>query len=364
MKKLLFIFNSFVSTSVGLFADFPSFLGLLNRVFNRVFNRLNFTKVFIIFVLGFLSRGFVNAFFDVNVFFDFTNSISLTYYFSFSIFIVILHDLIELFQFSIIPSFAVLSDYFRLIVVYSVRFITFFFSFIGYPTNGDPLSVVKAFSYLFSIMPRVSSDAFNLSSIRKSASIYFRGDYRASHKMPIGGFSESNVDCLDIGRVKSYNALMFDADPSKTLRGKNLAATNPQGETLLPRRYNPSASNTQRFNHSGSNPQSGTNPHSGSNQLGINLTDSQNNYPGDIEGGKKLNASQRFKQNSKRRFFWIVWGIHSDKHKSYEDFKQTWNPNTKMWYEIKNDIKNETNEFVHKLTLQKRTLSWILNRRK
>lgn len=140
-------------------------------------------------------------------------------------------------------------------------------------------------------MPSVSSDVFNLPSIRKAASIFFRGDYSTSYKMPIGGFTESNVDRLDISRVKPSNALIFNANPSKTYRGKNLAASNPQrfnqsgsnpqgnnqsgtnpmGETLLPRRYNPSAgnpsaSNPQRFNQSSSNPQAGTNPQSGTNQ--------------------------------------------------------------------------------------------------
>ncbi len=59
-------------------------------------------------------------------------------------------------------------------------------------------------------------------------------------------------------------------------RGHNPSGTNPQGETLLPRRYNPSDSIPRRANHSGINPQTGTYPHSGTNQLGINLTDSQN----------------------------------------------------------------------------------------
>ncbi len=153
-------------------------------------------------------------------------------------------------------------------------------------------------------------------------------------------------------------------------RGYNPSGTNPQGETLLPSRYNPSDSNPPRANPSDSNPRranlSGINPHSGhsgTNQHGINHTDSQNISQGFVHGGEKPSDSKRFKQNSKRRFFWVVWGIHTDKHKSYEDFKQSWNPNTKMWDEIKKDIKNETKEIVHTLALHKRTLVWILNRR-
>lgn len=293
-----------------------------------------------------------------------------------------MHDLIELYQFTIIPSFAVFSDSFRHLVLYFINFITFIFSFL-----------LKAFSYLFSFIPRLSSKPFNFYSTWKAHYIYFWRVHPAYLKMPIGGSTHSDVYSLGVER-QGNNQSDTNTLPAKNIganytmphnqagsnnqsgsnpQGNNLSGTNPlgfnpsgtnpQGETLLPRRYNPSASNPRRFNHPGVNPHSGTNPLSATNLHGSNLTDSQNISPGFIDEGEKLSGTQRFKQNSKRRLFWVVWGIHTDKHKSYEEFKQSWKPNTKMWDEIKNDIKNETKEIVHTLTLHKRSLAWILNRR-
>jgi hypothetical protein len=82
---------------------FKSFLftGLLAKVFNK----LNFTKVIVIFSVGFISRCLVNYLFGLNVFLDYTNIISCLYYVGFSIFIVLVHDLVEHFGFNIVPYF-------------------------------------------------------------------------------------------------------------------------------------------------------------------------------------------------------------------------------------------------------------------
>src|SRR2546423_1099241 len=54
---------------------------------SRVFSRLNFTKVLIIFAVGLISRVIVNYVYDINVFKDYTNVISLTYYGGFAWFV-------------------------------------------------------------------------------------------------------------------------------------------------------------------------------------------------------------------------------------------------------------------------------------
>lgn len=69
-----------------------------------IFNRFNLTKVFIIFIVGFISRILVNQFLGVNVFIDYTNTISLIYYLVMSSFVVIVHELVGYLNFSIIPS--------------------------------------------------------------------------------------------------------------------------------------------------------------------------------------------------------------------------------------------------------------------
>lgn len=49
-------------------------------LFIRIFNRPNFTKLIIIFFIGFFSRLLINHFFHVNVFYDYFNYGSLIYY--------------------------------------------------------------------------------------------------------------------------------------------------------------------------------------------------------------------------------------------------------------------------------------------
>jgi hypothetical protein len=74
--------------------------------FYLFFNRVNLTKIFIIFSFGFMSRFFVNYFSDVNVFVDYTNFISLAYYIFMSIFVVLVHELVSFFNLSISPNFS------------------------------------------------------------------------------------------------------------------------------------------------------------------------------------------------------------------------------------------------------------------
>lgn len=77
-----------------------NFLGLGDKIFNR----LNFTKILIIFFAGLISRYMVNSIFEINVFSDFTNYISYLYYFFFSVFVALVHNFVDHFG---IPSFAI-----------------------------------------------------------------------------------------------------------------------------------------------------------------------------------------------------------------------------------------------------------------
>ena len=76
-----------------------------SKIFNTIFNRYNFTKVVIIFVVGLSSRILVNHIYNVNVYLDYFNYVSLTYYIIFSLFIAISHELVNYFEFSLIPSY-------------------------------------------------------------------------------------------------------------------------------------------------------------------------------------------------------------------------------------------------------------------
>ena len=59
----------------------------------KVWYNVSFRRIFIIFVVGFVSRFFVNSFYDVNVFKEYTSMISLGYYGGMAFFIGFINDL-------------------------------------------------------------------------------------------------------------------------------------------------------------------------------------------------------------------------------------------------------------------------------
>ena len=91
---------------------------LINIIYNissflkRNINRLTLSKVLVIFVVGLVSRVLVNNFWDVNVFVDYLNSISLVYYGMMSIFIVLVNELFSYIDIKILPKIS--FDVFRI----------------------------------------------------------------------------------------------------------------------------------------------------------------------------------------------------------------------------------------------------------
>lgn len=75
-----------------------------SSLWNRIFNRLNLSKVLVIFVVGFVSRVLVNYFWDVNVFIDYLNSISLGYYGFMGIFVVLVNELFSYIDLKLLPK--------------------------------------------------------------------------------------------------------------------------------------------------------------------------------------------------------------------------------------------------------------------
>ena len=74
-------------------------------LFNRIFTFNIMCKVLIIFTVGLISRIFVNAYYDINVFADFLHPVSVAYYFVMSVFITMLH---EFANFNCLPTFSLL----------------------------------------------------------------------------------------------------------------------------------------------------------------------------------------------------------------------------------------------------------------
>lgn len=74
-------------------------------IISKIFNRSNLNKAVIIFTFGLISRIFILNFFKINVFTDYLHYISLSYYSIFSLFIVLIHEVVNYFNINIIPGF-------------------------------------------------------------------------------------------------------------------------------------------------------------------------------------------------------------------------------------------------------------------
>src|SRR6266576_200877 len=72
---------------------------------SRILNKSNFNKFLIIFIVCFVSRVLVNYFYSINVFLDYYNVVSVSYYICMSAFIILVHEFVDYFDFNIIPYF-------------------------------------------------------------------------------------------------------------------------------------------------------------------------------------------------------------------------------------------------------------------
>lgn len=85
---------------------------------------------------------------------------------------------------------------------------------------------------------------------------------------------------------------------------------------------------------------------------------SNNQSLSDIES-HNIHDELNYKDRVKRRLFWFVWKQYTDKFSSYNEFKKSWDVNTKLRDDIKNDIKDSSD--IKKLRKIKRTILWFWN---
>lgn len=93
----------------------------------------------------------------------------------------------------------------------------------------------------------------------------------------------------------------------------------------------------------------------------------QNTIHTDIHS-KALNANcsiiiSKYKNIYKRKLYWYTCIKNKGIYDNYQDYKLSWDPNTKVLHEIKNNLKQEIKEELHKMNLAKRTLSWFFKPR-
>src|SRR6267378_3682104 len=75
------------------------------KEFFKIFNKKSIIKIFIIFIVGFVIRITVNYVYNINVFIDYTNIISIIYYYFMALFAVVINEINLQFQFPISSFF-------------------------------------------------------------------------------------------------------------------------------------------------------------------------------------------------------------------------------------------------------------------
>jgi hypothetical protein len=159
--------------------------------FFKIFNKKSIIKIFIIIIVGFIIRITVNYAYNINVFIDYTNIISIIYYYFMALFVVTINEVISQFQFP-------LSSFF-----------------------SNVFSVIKKF-------PFVNLDDLKLSFLRKTINKFIYG----SNKICLGpdnpvkdNYLKSNIDTpinlfhngmgskinKDLNVNKSYDSTSFYA---------------------------------------------------------------------------------------------------------------------------------------------------------
>ena len=75
-----------------------------NCILIKRMSKLNFIKILVIFVVGFISRILVNYLYGINVFVDYLNSISIGYYSLMAIFVVLVNELFSYIDLKLLPK--------------------------------------------------------------------------------------------------------------------------------------------------------------------------------------------------------------------------------------------------------------------
>lgn len=82
-----------------------------------------------------------------------------------------------------------------------------------------------------------------------------------------------------------------------------------------------------------------------------------------------LSKVKIFKDKSKRRLFWSLWERHKKTYGSYNEFKESWNPDINLRVEIKNDIslrakqvEKDMQDKIEKIRHQKRIIVYFYTR--
>ena len=176
-------------------------------ILGKIFTQSNLNKVIIIFTVGFVSRAFIVNIYDVNVYSQYLDKISLIYYSCFSLFIVIVHELINFYNINIIPSFF-------------LEFSSYLYSLVRIIFNLNKL--------IFSL----DISDFKISSIRENFKLYLNG-YLNKMVMVIDIPDKENLEEKTTGNKLDNYLVKKNSHTLKSSRGRNINGQNTSNNSSV-----------------------------------------------------------------------------------------------------------------------------------
>jgi len=67
----------------------------------------------------------------------------------------------------------------------------------------------------------------------------------------------------------------------------------------------------------------------------------------------------KYKNIGKRKIAWFIFEKDKGNYANYKEYKKSWNSNTDILSQIKKELKSDIHNGLHKLKVNKRTLSWV-----
>jgi hypothetical protein len=72
-----------------------------------------------------------------------------------------------------------------------------------------------------------------------------------------------------------------------------------------------------------------------------------------------ITAYAKYREISRRKLYWYSCIKSKGTFNTYEDYKKSWDTNTKVLLEIKKEFKKEIDDELHRVNVIKNTLNWI-----
>jgi hypothetical protein len=198
-----------------------SFPGLLSRILNKS----NINKILIIFIVGLTSRIIINYIYNINVFIDYFNKVSIIYYILMSTFIVLVHEVVTYFDVNIIPS--CIFDNIKYVMSMNSKVFNYMKLkniYLYFFTNK--LHMTQAYSY-DNIKENLSENDLNTKVLTRSTkSISSHNNKNSSH----GSNSSTNSDITRTNNVRANNVRANRINNSNGVSNWVINTNNNQNE--------------------------------------------------------------------------------------------------------------------------------------